>query len=168
MRCTPLGTAFLSASLFQGCGMGSVEHLPRGDTLDIHGHRPSDRQIFKATYRTICPAVSTGDITASAEYIQVPQLNAILFTQQKSAKEFIFSLVPALLCTIAPSVLNSGTWSTFADHPAEDLAGAVKPVIPIGLGKVLKAQKWQEMAKVVSDYQLNQAGHKGGGKNDSF
>lgn len=92
----------------------------------------------------------------------MPQLNAILFTQQKSTKEFIFSLVPTLLCTISP------TWSTFADHPAEDLAGAVKPVIPIGLGKVLKAQKWQETAKVVSDYQLKQAGDKGGGKNDPF
>lgn len=148
--------------------MGSVEHLPPGETLDIHGHRPSDRQIFKASYRTICPVVRPADITASAEYIQVPQLNAILFTQQKSAKEFIFSLVPALLCTMPPSVLNSGTRSAFADHPAEDPAGAVKPVIPIGLVKVLEAQKWRERAKDISDHQLKQAGDKGGGKNDSF
>lgn len=63
---------------------------------------------------------------------------------------------------------NSGTWSAFADHAAEDLTGTVKPVMPTRLVKVLKALKWQEWAKDVSDDQLKQAGDKGGGKNDSF
>ena len=65
---TPLQAALLSLSLFHGHGTGSIEHLPPGATLDIHEHRSSDHQVFKAGCWTVYPAVSTGDITASAEW----------------------------------------------------------------------------------------------------
>lgn len=51
------------------------------------------------------------------------------------------------------------------NHLAEELAGTVKPVIPV---RLLKAPKRQERAKDVSNYQLKRAGDKGRGENDSL